>query len=1307
MARKSGSALSKIHQGKREYVIAMRKPWHLPDGEIQLPAPEAMPKTPSQLNLLTLTLPPLLLITVSLIVSRFVRQISLTMMLPMALMSLGYPIANLISNKYQQKKYKEKMAERETKYISVLRGEKVRLDNYVREQKETLAKEFPCTQDTIDIGLSRGSNKRLWWRRRHDNDYLRLRAGIQDGEPSFTILPPKMKEEKDPLNGLPYELIERFEEVTDIPLWVDLKRAGSLVIRGNSVKVKYEILFRLLLDLIVHHSPEDIELVLFSDSIDSAPNWEWLKWTPHTHAMEESHPQRNLIFSIDQINNYIVSLNKEIDQRFEKQNRYSSDTGIQDNPIIIILDDTGVIRRSPDIAQIASVGFECGVYLIFVGERGTPSSCRAQLDVTRDGEIRYLETWESEGRGGELIGEAEITDVETCEQVARALASLEVSGGKASHSLPSLVRISQILSKDPLSIDSVISNWEKELRFDEQVLFPLGYYVDQFGLESAEIDFRPEVHRGLGEYHALLVGTTGSGKSILLQTMVLAAAHKYSPKLINFLFMDFKAGAAELKKISDLPHVVGMITDLSPELAERALQALENELSRRQIAFDKAGKITDIWDYNRRFTDNGYPHLMVVVDEFAEGIKILPDLVERLRDLGRRGRAFGMYFFLANQEVNSAVESLKPNVGWYIVLKVKRTEEMSLIDKSLPISPGKGRGYFRVKSDITTFQTAFAGMPVVSEQDLGYYDYSVFQVNEDGGKQEIYTHSPHGGNGSRTVEMGISELDMLLDQMNIAAEEMSIERAKPIYLDPISPDIALDDVLEDSQTYRSYNQGDWSSVRNKMVKISAPIGYLDIPDECIQIPLMIDFKEADGHLWVVGNPGTGKSMALRTLMLSMAYCHRPDEVQFYVLDFGDGSLRSMENLPHTGSVIRVQHRERIERLLRYIDAEITRRTEVDWREQGDPDIFIIINNYAEIRSEYRNDYDVLEDELAKFVRTGKATGIHLVFATNRGSELKRNISSNISRKVVLQLASRDDYLDVLGQFKAPLSMRVIGRGFTVDEGVFECQIAHPVLDSDKDPISALWDDTNRPKEIRELADSIPYQDVAHLIRKDSEERGAIWVPIGVSFETMDLIQVDLNAEIPYWLVLGPRQSGKSNFLLMLAEGIKHTHPDLVEINGFALRRTSFAQKELSTVFDNFYSNPTDIETECKRMLEDKGNSSDKPLLMLVDDVGGAFEPGNEQILSALNNLAQHFSSLHNTFLVASGMRDEMQVGSQFVKFLRQSRSGLALSKDGMDLDWFGVHMTPTMRKVELPTGRGYHVSKAKTHLVQVPLLSDD
>jgi len=273
-----------------------------------------------------------------------------------------------------------------------------------------------------------------------------------------------------------------------------------------------------------------------------------------------------------------------------------------------------------------------------------------------------------------------------------------VIGGKASFVLPNTVRVVDLIPGDPYNVAEVVDRWRSRPEDSQQVLLPVGQFVDRDGLRTYEIDFRPESLGGKGAYHAMMIGTTGSGKSIFMQSLVLAAAHRYSPRDLNFMFMDFKAGAAELKKVSELPHAVGMVTDLNRDLADRALQALENELSRRKQIFDSAGNITDIWDFNRRFPDQTIPHLIVMIDEFAEGIKILPNLVERLKELGRQGRAFGIYFFLANQEVNSSVDTLKANVSWYILLKVNRQDEMNFIERHLPVPPGRGRGYIKSRT---------------------------------------------------------------------------------------------------------------------------------------------------------------------------------------------------------------------------------------------------------------------------------------------------------------------------------------------------------------------------------------------------------------------------------------------------------------------------------------------------------------------------------------------------------------------------------------------------------------------------------
>jgi len=185
----------------------------------------------------------------------------------------------------------------------------------------------------------------------------------------------------------------------------------------------------------------------------------------------------------------------------------------------------------------------------------------------------------------------------------------------------------------------------------------------------------------------------------------------------------------------------------------------------------------------------------VVIDEFAEGINILPNLVDRLRELGRQGRAFGMYFFLANQEVNSAVESLKANVGWYVLLKVNRQEEMSLIGRNYPVPLGRGHGYVKVKNEVTTIRGAYAGLPANAgnqeENEVGDYSISIF--TPDGMKKPLFRYDPKQKTGSDSVF--VTELDALMALLKDAASRLGYPKANPIYLEPMPVAIPLSRVL--------------------------------------------------------------------------------------------------------------------------------------------------------------------------------------------------------------------------------------------------------------------------------------------------------------------------------------------------------------------------------------------------------------------------------------------------------------------------------------------------------------------------------
>ena len=118
-----------------------------------------------------------------------------------------------------------------------------------------------------------------------------------------------------------------------------------------------------------------------------------------------------------------------------------------------------------------------------------------------------------------------------------------------------------------------------------------------------------------------MAGTTGAGKSELLQTMIVSLATSNSPGALEFVLIDYKGGSA-FKDCSRLPHTLGMVTDLDSHLTERALASLGAELRRRKLVLDREG-CKDVDDYYRRLdaglvvTDGSIGRLLIIIDEFG------------------------------------------------------------------------------------------------------------------------------------------------------------------------------------------------------------------------------------------------------------------------------------------------------------------------------------------------------------------------------------------------------------------------------------------------------------------------------------------------------------------------------------------------------------------------------------------------------------------------------------------------------------------------------------------------------------------
>lgn len=1275
--------------GRKPYVPRVREPYQLPAEEMLLPSPERLPQEPPTFNWASI-FPPLLMVIVTVVVAlASSKSAGAKMALPLtslaSLGSLGFPIVNLISSSRKKKQYKKQIEERKKNYQITLDRTRNELIGLASQQRSILDDAHPQGSKVIELARMKGMDRKLWWRRPEDSDFLGLRLGLARASASFKVVPPRTVNPDDDIYQLNIPILNEFKSVDKLPFLVDLKRVGSLGIIGTKSEFISGAARRLILDVLVHHSPLDVQFALVSTLRDGVSQWECLKWAPHTSALDSTESNRLLNFTPGRATDFLDWLAGQYKERLKaktQSNGYDRQTAL-----VVIFADEGNIRQSPELAPIVEKGYEVEIYTIFIGERNLPRvRCQISLDAA---DFRYGETWEG---GYSTRGSAEYVSKEDLDTVCRALAQLEPQGAHASVELPESLRLSQALDKPGYSEESIRANWESQRPDRELLQFPIGVTAAREGLRVLNLNLLPNGRGGADNYHTILIGTTGSGKSEFLKSLVVSAALKYAPSQLNFFTMDFKGGST-FNRFINLPHMVGVVDNLGPALVERGINAIQNEIDRRSKEFARVGQATgkevkDIWAHNLH-SKQPMPHLLLLLDEFARGIKEFPQLTPILDLLVRQGRSLGMYLILANQNVDPAIENLATNVGWRIALKVGDAKELNLISKECANPRGNGQGYLRsLQGDVWKFQAGYGGRPYHAA-DNQQQEFVISRIEPDGSRTAIFQSGNQKTEKQMYTKDLLSEQEAYLRMIENVTQTLQISQSPRIYADPLPNDIWLGDTLETVPLYRSLTSDGYTGVQNKNLFMTAFIGSLDYPERCVQGPLSINFTESDTHLWIVGSSGSGKSLTVKSILSSLAASHTPEEVNFYIIEMGSGELTHLEQLPHTGAVVTINERERIERLIGFLDREITRRTTLDRDttpvtgkvEQPafctDPHIILVINNASELAQNYP---DIL-DRLPRLVTNGKSARIHLIITTNRGGELNRRISSLISKRFVFQLAQLDEYADVLGTRITVAPNPVQGRGYWrngVD--VAECQVAKPQFSAEGtfDAFAntlKVWANSScncLPYPITEMPKEILLND--YLPAGNNQISDKIY--LGLDQETQQTVDFNLK-ESSYWVVLSPIGRGKTNVLSVMINNIARLVPEAWDLYAFCFRRNDLApvltpealqMTKLIHGEDDIIRNLVALQGLIKNPREDG-----KRWLILLDDLPrGMLTP---KIAEAVENFQKTAAETSKILIVASGLREEFQARyatSEMVKALKQNQSGIVLSTDMSDLDWLGV-----------------------------------
>ncbi|HEU4490999.1 MAG TPA: FtsK/SpoIIIE domain-containing protein, partial [Jiangellales bacterium] len=963
---------------------------------------------------------------------------------------------------------------------------------------------------------------------------------------------------------------------------------------------------------------------------------------------------------------------------------------------VFVLDGARALRSIPGVAGLLTRGPGVGVHAVCLDERAEdlPAECRARA-VVQGGSCTALRA-EVEGLAPVTDGIVDAASLRWAERVARTLAPLRdaTPDHTGAARMPDTVRWVDLVvgrpAADPPTAHEVAERWRTTPR---STAAPIGVGAD--GVFTVDLQRDGP--------HALVAGTTGSGKSELLQTLVVSLALANRPDQMCFVLIDYKGGAA-FAECARLPHVTGLVTDLDGHLTRRALASLDAELKRREQVLGSLGAIDlDAFHATSALGSPPMPRLVIVVDEFAALAEELPDFVRGLVGVAQRGRSLGVHLMLATQRPAGVVSpEIRANTGLRIALRVNDAAESddvvgchraASIPRRLP-----GRGLARAGAEpAVAFQTArVAGR---GEPPRGPFVEA----------------APWSGLGDPLPRAGDaaddrpSDLARMVGVLTDASELLGVPPVPSPWLPP----------LPDQVSVRSLPVAAPSDGRLPLL----PYGVLDVPAEQARRTLALDLHDG-GHLVVAGGPRSGRSTLLRTVALQVAQQCCASDVHLYGIDAGDGALLPMTALPHCGAVFAVDQVERVTRLLERLHAEIRRRQTIlaraglaDAAEQRSlappaerlPFLLVLLDRWEGFLTALDEvDAGRLTEAVLGLLRDGLGVGLRMVLTGDR-SLLVGRIASLVDETLVLRMPDRADAALAGLQLRDLPDRQGPGRAVLAPAGL-EAQLALPgdhasgpgqVTTLREVAATASLRDAAlpahlRPFRIAALPEVVAYDKTLTPARPTLAGAGP-WAVVGIGGDEAGPLGVDLGTDSgPAFLVGGPPGSGRSSALAVMAVSVLDGGGQVLLV---APRRSPLrhlaGRPGVRAVLTGV------VGDEARLQLEVTAAAAIGPLVVLVDDA----ELVVEGTLGAV--LGDYLSACRDgdCALVLAGTPNDLQAGFRgVVAEARKGRTGLLLSPEGaLDGDLLGVRL-PRALATPGPLGRGVLVLRGALTAVQVPLL---
>lgn len=1117
----------------------------------------------------------------------------------MVLSSIMWP---LLIKKQRQKDSKEKEIKRRQEYQDYIMDLRAAVNVMMDNEKEYLCRRYLTADECMRRVVER--DRYLWSKSINDEDFMSAAVGTGQRESAVKI---KFSEDSDKFfkDDLRYDMMQFAHDeriLQDAPITISLNNGCICGISGEKSS-SCEIIKEIVVQLASLYSYDELKMIfLFSE--DEKERWEYAKWLPHTWSADGSF--RYIAASSDEVKEIAAELEKEIDDRITHKE--------DDFPKLLIIASDKKIMESLDIMQFIMKNRQAlGISILTAFGMYNYNNSDIIIELA-DGNARIYDRKENkvtEFKPYKVLNEG----ANSFDKYLDSISNIKLDITNEKYQLPKMLTFLDMFKVSKVEHLNSLTRWAENN--------PIKSLKTEIGVAPSGDIFFMDMHEKYHGPHGLIAGTTGSGKSESIITIILSLAVNYSPEEVAFVIVDYKGGGLAdafndvKEEIVDgkpvevrqkLPHVVGTVTNLDGSTIERACISIETEIKRRQILFKKARKISnegtmDIYKYQQLRRDGAdletLPHLFIVCDEFAELKADRSDFMDLLVSAARIGRSLGVHLILATQKPDSVVSpQIWSNSRFKICLKVQGKEDSKAVihcPDAAEIST-TGRFFFQVGYNevFSMGQSAWCGADYVESSEFVKSDIEAAEViSRTGAVLYEKSRKPEYkiDAGKKTVSQLIAVRNYLID----IAKDIEV---RPLWLEPIPAKLSLRALYEEFEQAKP--QGGY-------IPLAPIIGKRDDLYERVQEIMTVPFSQK-GNLMVYGAAGSGLDMFFISLMYSLIYAYDPSQVNIYVLDFDAGFLKTFAKAPQVGDVVISEEEEDVRNIISAVSDEINRRSKLFSEYRGEyeeyckhsgkklPHIVLMLNNYTEFMEKFD---ESISSALVYIAREGVKRGVYVVIGT---SSINTNfrLRQYIQQTYMLRMNDVNDYLGVLGRTGGITPSNCEGSGIVKEDDItykFQTADIFDVIPVDEDGEEISLDAASEVKQLCDMAcekfGNIKAESFKHeVISADTIlSEGVSWRNLPIGMQDNAVLKYDLSDKY-ITFVASQSEEHLTEFAGYLAKALsadKSISVCVLDTSG-QIRDDSASYKYYSTEeefeeWNKFYK--VEAETRCGKLIKNE------------------------------------------------------------------------------------------------------------------------